>query len=105
MFEGQANQPNHTQSGLYTLMNMACYEGDDAYEPRVNTKRSRRTCGVEIVASLLLADINNHRLKFLKHLSKLEPTKQDVLANLLETRKEEKKKTIVAGKRKPTPNK
>jgi len=90
-YNGQATQPNHTQSGLYLLVNMACYEGDAEYKPPFANKLERRVCGAEIVASLILADINEHRLKILKRVSKLEAKKYDISEKLLESRRTEKK--------------
>lgn len=95
-YNGQTTASNDSESGLHMLMNMACYEGNRQYHPNLVLKRPKRIYAAQIVASLILADINECRLDVLKRVAKFEMKKtllwEDLNARRKSVKDREKKK-------------
>ncbi|XP_074267521.1 uncharacterized protein LOC141590906 [Silene latifolia] len=86
-FRRQTPLPNITESGVFCMMYMLMYEGLPFEHPDLERKRNRRYLVVELVATLVLADINVNRDIFEAKLNGFIAGKEDLWAKLQKKRK------------------
>lgn len=85
-FDWQSADNRDSESGLFLMMNMACYDGA-VYESKMRLQAYRRHYGAEIIASLLLADINQYRDKVIDRVQRFIEDKPKLWDSLKDKRK------------------
>lgn len=76
-FDWQSIEERNNESGVFLMMNMVCYDGE-LYESKLRWKVYHSYYGAEMVATLILADINLYRGKVLDRVKQFVEKQQNI---------------------------